>query len=146
MVQPLVAKFGERHVMLAGFWFNAAGFLAYAVAPTGLFFWSAIPIGALGGLSGPPMQGLMIRWVMPIERATSGRTREHPGRCFHDWAVTVQFVVREFHQPVSVMAFAGHPVSARGGIDDDFNDHRVARDDGATREGDRASNPVSRRK
>lgn len=68
MVQPLVAKFGERGSMLTGLWFNVAGFIAYALAPTGLFFWSAIPLGALGGLSGPPMQGLMTRQVTPTEQ------------------------------------------------------------------------------
>src|SRR5712672_288207 len=51
MVQPLVAKFGERRTMLTGLWFNVAGFTAYALAPTGLIFWSAIAVGALGGLS-----------------------------------------------------------------------------------------------
>jgi MFS transporter, DHA1 family, tetracycline resistance protein len=68
MVQPLVAKFGERRAMLTGLWFNVAGFIAYALAPTGLIFWSAIPVGALGGLSGPPMQGLMTRQVTPTEQ------------------------------------------------------------------------------
>jgi len=68
MVQPLVAKFGERRSMLAGLWLNVAGFIAYALAPTGLIFWSAIPVGALGGLSGPPMQGLMTRHVTPTEQ------------------------------------------------------------------------------
>ena len=68
MVQPLVAKFGERRAMLTGLWFNVAGFIAYALAPTGLIFWSAIAVGALGGLSGPPMQGLMTRHVTPTEQ------------------------------------------------------------------------------
>jgi DHA1 family tetracycline resistance protein-like MFS transporter len=68
MVQPLVAKFGERRTMLTGLWFNVAGFTAYALAPTGLIFWSAIALGALGGLSGPPMQGLMTRQVTPTEQ------------------------------------------------------------------------------
>jgi MFS transporter, DHA1 family, tetracycline resistance protein len=54
--------------MLTGLWFNVAGFIAYALAPTGLIFWSAIPVGALGGLSGPPMQGLMTRHVAPTEQ------------------------------------------------------------------------------
>jgi MFS family permease len=74
MVQPLVAKFGERRTMLTGLWFNVAGFIAYALAPTGLIFWSAIPLGAMGGLSGPPMQGLMTRQVTPTEQ---GQLREH---------------------------------------------------------------------
>jgi MFS transporter, DHA1 family, tetracycline resistance protein len=48
---------------------NVAGLIAYALAPTGLIFWSAIPLGALGGLSGPPMQGLMTRQVTPTEQS-----------------------------------------------------------------------------
>jgi DHA1 family tetracycline resistance protein-like MFS transporter len=68
MVQPLVAKFGERRVMLAGLSFNFGGFITYALAPTGLIFWAAIPIGGMGGLSGPPMQGLMTRQVKPTEQ------------------------------------------------------------------------------
>ncbi len=68
MVQPLVAKFGERRVMLAGLLFNLAGFICYGLAPTGLIFWAAIPIGAMGGLIGPPMQGLMTRQVKPTEQ------------------------------------------------------------------------------
>jgi len=68
MVQPLVAKLGERRVMLTGLWFNVAAFIAYGLAPTGLIFCAAIPIGGMGGLSGPPMQGLMTRQVEPTEQ------------------------------------------------------------------------------
>lgn len=68
MVQPLVAKFGERRVMLTGLWFTVAGFITYGLAPTGLIFWAAIPIGGMGGLYGPPMQGLMTRQVQPTEQ------------------------------------------------------------------------------
>jgi DHA1 family tetracycline resistance protein-like MFS transporter len=68
MVQPLVARFGDRRVMLGGMWFNLAGFLIYGLAPTGLLFWSGIPVGGLGGLSNPPMQGLMTRRVKETEQ------------------------------------------------------------------------------
>ena len=68
MVQPLVARFGDRRVMLAGMWFNVAGFFMYGLAPTGLLFWSGIPIGGLGGLANPPMQGLMTRRVKETEQ------------------------------------------------------------------------------
>ena len=68
MVPRLVAKFGERRVMLAGVWFNALAFVTYGLGPTGLIFRAAIPIGGIGGLSGPPMQGLMTRQVKPTER------------------------------------------------------------------------------
>ncbi len=68
MVQPLVARFGDRRVMLGGMWFNVAGFLIYGLAPTGLLFWSGIPVGGLGGLANPPMQGLMTRRVKETEQ------------------------------------------------------------------------------
>ena len=68
MVQPLVARFGDRRVMLGGMWFNLAGFLIYGLAPTGLLFWTGVPIGGLGGLSGPPMQSLMTRRVKETEQ------------------------------------------------------------------------------
>ncbi len=68
MVQPLVARFGDRRVMLGGMWFNLAGFLIYGLAPTGLLFWTGVPVGGLGGLSNPPMQGLMTRRVKETEQ------------------------------------------------------------------------------
>jgi MFS transporter, DHA1 family, tetracycline resistance protein len=54
--------------MLSGMLFNFAGFLIYGLAPTGLLFWTGIPIGCLGGLSNPPMQSLMTRRVKPTEQ------------------------------------------------------------------------------
>jgi DHA1 family tetracycline resistance protein-like MFS transporter len=54
--------------MLGGMWFNLAGFLIYGLAPTGLLFWSGIPVGGLGGLSSPPMQSLMTRRVKETEQ------------------------------------------------------------------------------
>jgi MFS transporter, DHA1 family, tetracycline resistance protein len=68
LVQPLVTRLGDRRVMLGGMLFNLAGFLIYALAPTGLLFWTGIPIGGLGGLSNPPMQGLMTRCVKETEQ------------------------------------------------------------------------------
>ncbi len=68
MVQPLVAKFGDRRVMLGGLWFNLAGFVIYGLAPTGLLFWTGLPVGGLGGLSNPTMQSLMTRRVKETEQ------------------------------------------------------------------------------
>jgi MFS transporter, DHA1 family, tetracycline resistance protein len=68
MVQPLVARFGDRRVMLGGMWFNVAGFFIYGLASTGLLFWSGIPVGGLGGLANPPMQSLMTRRVKETEQ------------------------------------------------------------------------------
>ena len=68
MVQPLVARYGDRRVMLGGMWFNVAGFFIYGLASTGLLFWSGIPVGGLGGLANPPMQSLMTRRVKETEQ------------------------------------------------------------------------------
>jgi DHA1 family tetracycline resistance protein-like MFS transporter len=68
LVEPLVARFGERRVMLAGLWFGVAGFSIYGLAATGLIFWLAVPVNSLWGLSGPPMQGLMTRRVSGSEQ------------------------------------------------------------------------------
>jgi len=61
LVGPTVRRFGERRVMIAGLLAGAAGFLLYAVAPTGLLFLAAIPVVALWGLTGPAAQGIMTR-------------------------------------------------------------------------------------
>ncbi|HEV2171382.1 MAG TPA: TCR/Tet family MFS transporter [Candidatus Binatus sp.] len=68
LVEPVVARFGERRAMLAGLLFGTAGFTIYGLAATGAIFWAALPVTALWGLSGPPMQGMMTRHVPPSEQ------------------------------------------------------------------------------
>jgi DHA1 family tetracycline resistance protein-like MFS transporter len=68
LVEPAVARFGDRRVMLAGMWFGVLAFVIYGTAHTGLVFWLAIPVGGLWGLSGPPMQGLMTHRVSDSEQ------------------------------------------------------------------------------
>jgi len=63
LVGPLVRKFGERRVLLAGLLAGAVGFLLYALAPTGPLFLAGIPVVALWGLASPSAQGLMTRHV-----------------------------------------------------------------------------------
>jgi DHA1 family tetracycline resistance protein-like MFS transporter len=63
LVGPLVRRFGERRVMIAGLLAGTAGFLMYAWAPTGVWFIAAIPVVALWGLVGPASQGIMTRAV-----------------------------------------------------------------------------------
>jgi DHA1 family tetracycline resistance protein-like MFS transporter len=63
LVGPTVRRFGERRVMIAGLLAGAAGFLLYAIAPTGLLFLAAIPVVALWGITGPAAQGIMTRAV-----------------------------------------------------------------------------------
>jgi DHA1 family tetracycline resistance protein-like MFS transporter len=68
MMQPLVSRLGDRLVMLSGMLFNFAGFVVYGLAPSGVLFWTGIPVGCLGGLSNPPMQSLMTRRVKATEQ------------------------------------------------------------------------------
>jgi MFS transporter, DHA1 family, tetracycline resistance protein len=68
LVEPVVARFGERRAMLAGLLFGTAGFTIYGLAYTGAIFWAALPVTALWGLSGPPMQGMMTRHVASSEQ------------------------------------------------------------------------------
>ncbi len=63
LVGPLVRRFGERRVMIAGLLTGTVGFMLYAVAPTGPWFVAAIPVVALWGLVGPASQGIMTRAV-----------------------------------------------------------------------------------
>lgn len=68
LVQPLVARLGERRVMIAGLSFGVAGFAIYGLATTGLIFVLAVPVTGLWGLSGPPMQSLMTQRVKASEQ------------------------------------------------------------------------------
>jgi DHA1 family tetracycline resistance protein-like MFS transporter len=62
-VGPLVRRFGERSIMLAGLSAGAVGFLVYALAPSGGVFLFGLPIVSLWGLTGPAAQGLLTRRV-----------------------------------------------------------------------------------
>jgi len=68
LVEPAVARFGERRTMLGGLLAGVAGFTIYGLANTGAIFWAGLPVNALWGLSGPPMAGTMTRHVGPSEQ------------------------------------------------------------------------------
>jgi DHA1 family tetracycline resistance protein-like MFS transporter len=61
LVRPAVKRFGEIPTALAGLSFGAAGFAAYALAPTGVAFVAGLPLVALWGLTGPAFQALASR-------------------------------------------------------------------------------------
>jgi DHA1 family tetracycline resistance protein-like MFS transporter len=63
LVGPLVRRFGERRVLLAGLMCGAVGFCFYGLAPTGLLFLAAVPVVALWGLASPTVQGIMSQQV-----------------------------------------------------------------------------------
>jgi len=68
LVQPIVARLGERRVLLGGLAFGVAAFLVYGLAPSTASFVCGVPLQALWGLTGPAMQGLMTRLVHPSEQ------------------------------------------------------------------------------
>lgn len=68
LVGPLVARWGERRMLVLGLLFGTAGMAIYGLAPTGAIFWLGVPVMALWGLAGPATQGLMTRLVSPSEQ------------------------------------------------------------------------------
>ncbi|MDB4906688.1 MAG: tetA [Gemmatimonadetes bacterium] len=68
LIKPIVARLGERRALLAGLCFGTTSFLIWAWAPTGRLFWLGIPFGALMGLFGPSIQGMMSRHVSASEQ------------------------------------------------------------------------------
>jgi len=68
LVRPIVARFGERRVLLAGLACGATGFAIYGVAPTSALLCLGLPLQALWGLANPASQGLMTRRVHPSEQ------------------------------------------------------------------------------
>ena len=68
LVRPIVARFGERRVLLAGLFFGIAGFVIFAFAATGRIFCLSVPILSLWGLVPPSAQGLMTRRVSATEQ------------------------------------------------------------------------------
>lgn len=67
LVRPIVKAIGERRALFLGLSSGALGMLWWGLAPTGPWFWAAIPFGSLMGLYGPSAQGLMTRRVGPSE-------------------------------------------------------------------------------
>ncbi len=68
LVKPMVARFGERRVLLAGLLFGTVGFAIYGLAASSAEFWIGVPVAGLWGLANPPMQGLMTRRVGSSEQ------------------------------------------------------------------------------
>ncbi len=63
LVGRVVKAFGEKATLIIGLVFGVAGFILYGTAPTGFWFWFAIPVGSLWGLATPPLQGMMSQQV-----------------------------------------------------------------------------------
>jgi DHA1 family tetracycline resistance protein-like MFS transporter len=67
-IGPIVRIFGERLSLLLGLLCGAAGFLIFAIAPTGPLSWLGIPVMSLWGVSGAAMQALTTKRVAPDQQ------------------------------------------------------------------------------
>lgn len=68
LINKIVGRLGERHALLFGLGCGTLGFTLYAFAPTGYWFWAAMPVAALWGVAGPAAQAMMTRQVDPREQ------------------------------------------------------------------------------
>jgi DHA1 family tetracycline resistance protein-like MFS transporter len=68
LIKKIVAAFGERRTLLLGLGCGTLGFALYGLAPSGPWFWAAMPIAALWGIAQPAAQALMTRQVGPSEQ------------------------------------------------------------------------------
>ena len=68
LIKKIIAMEGERRTLLLGLLCGTAGFMLYGLAPTGYWFWAAMPIAALWGISQPAAQAIMTRQVDPHEQ------------------------------------------------------------------------------
>jgi DHA1 family tetracycline resistance protein-like MFS transporter len=68
LVRPVVARIGDRRALFTGLVFGTLGFAAWGLAPTGVLFLAAIPLGSLMGFYGPAAQGLMTHRVSASEQ------------------------------------------------------------------------------
>lgn len=68
IVGRVVKAVGERGALLIGLFSGFAGFMIYALAPTGFLYLCGLPFFALTGLIQPGLQGLMTRRVLPNEQ------------------------------------------------------------------------------
>jgi MFS transporter, DHA1 family, tetracycline resistance protein len=68
LIGPVVKALGPRRSMVAGLSFGIVGFLIYAVGPTDISVWIAIPIAALWGFYTPAAQTIMTQRVDPSQQ------------------------------------------------------------------------------
>ena len=68
LIKKIVGALGERHALLFGLGCGTLGFTLYALAPTGYWFWAAMPVAALWGVAGPAAQAMMTHQVDPREQ------------------------------------------------------------------------------
>jgi DHA1 family tetracycline resistance protein-like MFS transporter len=64
----IVARLGERRMVVYALWCGVVGFTIYAAAPRGFLFLTGIPITAFWVLAGPGLQSVMTRSVSVSEQ------------------------------------------------------------------------------
>lgn len=64
----IVKALGERRTLLFGALCGAVGFTLYGLAPSGYWFWAAMPIAALWAIAMPAAQSIMTQHVSPQEQ------------------------------------------------------------------------------
>jgi MFS transporter, DHA1 family, tetracycline resistance protein len=68
LVGRTIKALGEVRTMILGLFCSALGFALYGLAPTAVWFWAALPIGALSGFLAPAIMGLLSREIGPHEQ------------------------------------------------------------------------------
>ncbi|HEY6894532.1 MAG TPA: TCR/Tet family MFS transporter [Rhodanobacteraceae bacterium] len=68
LIKKIVTALGERRTLLLGLGCGTLGFALYGLAPSGPWFWAAMPIAALWGIAQPAAQAIMTRQVDPTEQ------------------------------------------------------------------------------
>jgi DHA1 family tetracycline resistance protein-like MFS transporter len=68
LIGRAIKAWGERRTLLFGLGMGTLGFTLYGLAPTGYWFWAAMPIMAMWGFAMPAAQALMTRQVAPTEQ------------------------------------------------------------------------------
>jgi DHA1 family tetracycline resistance protein-like MFS transporter len=68
LISRFIRTYGERKTLFLGLAFGTVGFVLYGFAPSGYWFWAAMPIAALWGISMPAAQALMTAQVDPHQQ------------------------------------------------------------------------------
>ncbi len=103
LIGRIVRRLGERRTLLLGAACGAIGFALYGLAPSGYWFWAAMPIAAFWALANPAAQALMTRQVSAQEQ---GRLQGAVGSLN---AIAGILAPTLFTQTLAVVAHAGLP-------------------------------------
>lgn len=64
LIRPILRRIGEVRTLLFGLFFELFGFIGYGFANQAWMIWALIPVGALGGVAMPALQGIMSRTAL----------------------------------------------------------------------------------